>query len=285
MQVERAAEDQHGGHRQGVAGVAEREEDVAQPQGVALGGVGGGDGLVDQVHPAGGQPQRLDGAGALHGLGQALGEPGVGGRLPQVALVRPAQVPAGGAVEHRHREQAGQQQEGADQHQGAEGEADDADRGHGGRDRGADGAGQLVDVAGGASDQVAGVGVLHRLRRQSQQVGDELLAQVGQDLLAEPGRRVLGEPDQHGLGGQAAEDEQHQAQHGVLAVGDVGDQGAEQPGGEQPGDGGERLQADHQGELAAVGEEGTPRVRGEFTVRSDRQLTHAAAVQRSTSSR
>lgn len=285
VQIERAADDQHRGHRQGVTGVAQREEDIAQPQGVAFGGIGAGDVLVELVHPAGGQPQPVDRTGALDGLRQALGQPRVGGGLEQIPLVRPSQVPAGRAEQHRDRDQARQQQDRADQRQGTEGEPEDADRGQGRRDRGTDGVGEQVDVPGRPGDQVTAVRVLDDLRRQGEQVRHEFLAQCGEDLLAERGGGVPRETYQHGLAGQAAEDQQDQAFHRVLALGHVRDQGAEQPRGEQPARRGAPLQGDHQAELGAVGQDGAPHIRAEFTARGDGQRAHTAAVQRSTRDR
>ena len=89
-----AADEQRGHHRHQVADLHHREEDRAQAQRVALGRERAPDvGVGALAGAAAWAPQRLDRAGALDGLGQAVGEVGVGGALAQVARPAPGEVP------------------------------------------------------------------------------------------------------------------------------------------------------------------------------------------------
>ena len=92
--------------------------------------------------------QCFDGAGALDGLGETVGDVGVGGVLAQVAGGCAAQVPAGDDHQRRHGQDTEEGERGAHQCQGAEGEDERDDGDERGGDAHPDRARQRVDVAG-----------------------------------------------------------------------------------------------------------------------------------------
>ena len=87
--------DQQGDHARGLEGEVERrEEQVAQRHAVALGLGRHLDVVVAGADPHAGQAQRLEGAGALDGLGERGVDPGVRRALGDVALGCAPQVAA-----------------------------------------------------------------------------------------------------------------------------------------------------------------------------------------------
>ena len=145
------------------------------------------------------EAQRLDGAGALDGLGEGGVDAGVRRALAQVAVLGAGEVPPQPDHQRRHAEQAGQRDPPADPDRGDEGEhrGDDGDRPLG--QRPAHRPAELVDVAAGPGQQVAGAGRLDDADRQRERVVDEVLAQLGQHLLAEHLASVARVAGQHGL--------------------------------------------------------------------------------------
>ena len=112
----------------------------------------------------------------------------------------------------------------------------------------------MLDVAGGAGDQVAGAGRLDRAKGQAEHAVEELLAQLGQDQLAQGVGGQPGHPDQHHLGDQGGQHGQGDLVDppGGGAAADLVDQQAEQGRAGQPGQGGRGVQPDHQGQAATV---------------------------------
>ncbi|CAM5643677.1 hypothetical protein SANTM175S_05937 [Streptomyces antimycoticus] len=161
-----------------------------QPDRMALGRVGPGDVPVRALRARTGQAQCLDGTGSLDGLGEALGDPCVGRALAQERLARPAEEPPGRDPQHRNPDQAGEGQQRAHHDQGAEGDGDGDQGGHGGGDRAAHTAREHLHVPDGAGDQIARARPFDGGQRQGEHIADEPLAQRGQDLLAQPRRGV-----------------------------------------------------------------------------------------------
>ena len=114
--------------------------------------------------------------------------------------------------------------------------------------------GDVLDVAGGAGQQVAGAGVLDGAEGQGEHAVEELLAQLGQDPLAEHVGGQAGHPHQHDLGDQGGQHGQGDPVDvpGGGGPGDLVDQQAEQGGAGQPGHGGRGVQADGQRQRPAV---------------------------------
>ena len=112
----------------------------------------------------------------------------------------------------------------------------------------------MLDVAGGAGDQVAGAGRLDRAEGQAEDAVEELLAQLGQHPLAEGVGGQAGHPDQHHLGDQGGQHGQGDLVDppGGGAAADLVDQQAEQGRAGQPGHGGRGVQPDGQGQAAPV---------------------------------
>ena len=119
LRVEVAAEEQRADGGDQVGQLHAREEHGAQVERVALRGVGLLDGLVDGLDPPLPEAERLDGAGALDGLGEGRVHDRVGRVLAQVAVLGAGEVPAQPDDQRRDAEQARDRDPPAD-----------ADRGH-----------------------------------------------------------------------------------------------------------------------------------------------------------
>ncbi len=162
------------------------------------------------------EAQRLDGPGALDGLGEGRVDPGVRRALAQVAVLGAGEVPPQPDHQRRDAEQAGQRHPPADRDGGHEGQdgGDQGDRPLG--QRVADRPAELVDVARGPGEEVARAGGLDDADGQREGVGHEVLPQLRQHLLAEH----LG--DVPGIAGQHRGHQQEAGQHDHDAV-DVGE--------------------------------------------------------------
>ena len=206
--------------------------------------------------------QRVDGPGALHGLGQPVGHRRVRGVLPQVAGRRPVQVPAGADPDDRYGDQQRQGQQRPDQHQRADHQEHRDHRDHRLGHREPHAPRQRVDVTGGPGQQVTRAGPLHGGQRQAEHPLDELLAQVGQDPLAEAGRGQMREVHQnrlhhHETGDRPGEPVDHPDPVVVL---DRLDEIAQQPRPGQAGDRRHHVQPDREAERARVAPEQIPGV-------------------------
>src|SRR5215217_5663560 len=253
--VEQAAGQHRGRHRDQVAALDDRVPDGAQEQGVALGPVLLADVVVGAADAALLEPQGLDGTAALDGLGDPAGEPRPGGHLAQVAGRGPAQVPAGRHPQQGHHDQhrwQGDPGRGHDRRPDGQQGGDGGDQGLG--DGEADRLGDVLDVAGGAGQQVARAGLLDRAQGQGEHAVQELLAQLGQDPLAEHVGGQAGQPREHDLGDQGGQHGQGDAVGPPSGgpAGDLVDQQAEQGRAGQAGQGGGGVQADGQGQAAPV---------------------------------
>ena len=155
VNVEQPADHQRRHDRHDVGGVDDRQEHRLEPQHVPLRRERGRDVGVHPLEPPVRDPQRLDGTGALHGLGQPLGELRVGRAPGQERRTPPAQVPPRGAPQGGYRDQARYGQQRAHQHDAAECDHDRGHRDHGVRYGVPRGLQQHVHVAGGARDEVA----------------------------------------------------------------------------------------------------------------------------------
>ncbi len=229
----------------GVEGdVDDREEQVAQRHGVALGLGGDGDVVVALGHAATGQAEGLDGAGALDGLGQRRVDPGVRRALGDVAPGSTAEVAADREVagaddeQGRHRQQHRVEQH-RDHGQGDGQQRDDRHR-QTELDRPAHGA----DVAGHPRDEVAGAGALHLAQRQAEDRADDVLPCGREQVLPEERRGPLGEEGEERLRHHHADDQQRDlVEARPVGVHRAVDEVAQQPGYDERG--GRRESVEH----------------------------------------
>jgi hypothetical protein len=211
--------------------------------------------VVGAADPALLEPQGLDGAAALDRLGDPAGQPRPGGHLAPVAVGGAPQVPAGREPQQRQHDQHRRQRDpGRHSDRGGDGQGpgDDGDQGLGHAE--AHHLGDVLDVAGGAGDQVAGAGRLDRAQGEAEHAVQELLAQLGQHPLAEGVGGQPAHPVEHHLGDQGGQHGQGDLVHppGGGAATDLVDQQAEQGRAGQPGQGGGGVQADRQRQAPAV---------------------------------
>ena len=201
------AADEQGDHARRVErDVDHGEEQVPQRHGVALGLSRHRHVVVAGAHAEVGQPERLDGPGALGGLGEGGVDPGVRRALGDVALRRPLQVAAyleprrADHEQRRHREQHRVEQHGDD------GERDGQARDDRLRYAELHRATHRADVAGHARDQVTGRGALDPSERQAQHGPHDELARRRQQVLTEDRRGALRQERQHCLGADDRDD-------------------------------------------------------------------------------
>ena len=116
------------------------------------------------------EPERLDGARALDGLGERGVDLRVGRALAQVAVLGAGEVPPQPDHQRRHAEQARQRHPPADAERGDEGDDRGDDRDRPLRQRQPHRPAELVDVAAGAGQQVAGARPTRRRRPGSARV-------------------------------------------------------------------------------------------------------------------
>ncbi len=163
--VEPAAEHQGQHGRDQVGELHVREEHGAQVERVALGQVRLPDVAVEPAYLLVLEPERLDGPGALDGLGEGRVDPGVRRALAQVAVLGAGEVPPQPDHQRRDAEQARERDPPADRDGGHEGQhgGDQRDRPLG--QRVADRPAELVDVARGPGEQVARARRTRRRRR------------------------------------------------------------------------------------------------------------------------
>ena len=241
-------------HRQHVGDVDRREQDRAEVERPALGAVGVREVGVDALDAPPPEAERVDRTAAVDRLADGAGHRRVGGALPEVALRRPLQVPPRPDQDRRQADDARQRCDRADEDGGDDRQQDRDRRDERLRNREADGARERVDVRGRARDEIARARALDHGERQREHLAHEVLAQIGEDLLREHERRAPREPGQHRLrdhgDGEHRDDAVDVA--GRRALIHRLDERAEQERPDEPGQSGERVQAEHDGERAAV---------------------------------
>ncbi len=245
-----AAQRQGGEHRERVRGVDAREPHGAQPHRVPLPGEPLPDLPVRQPDALVAEAEGLDGAPGVDRLGEHGVDRRVPGRLGAVRSWRAPEVPAGGDQQQRQADHCcgGQQRRG--QQQGAQ-HQDHRDQGH--RQFGdglADRLGEPVDVGGAPGDQVPGARTFQHAGRQRDRADQEVLPEVGEHLLAEDAAAQPGPAQEGGLDQQRGQVPADGGGDPALgrARAQALDQGAERPRTDQPGDGGDGVQADHRAE-------------------------------------
>ena len=148
------------------------------------------------------------------------------------------------------------------------------------RDREADGARERVDVRRRARDEIARARTLDDGERQRQHLAHEVLAQPREHLLREHERGAPRKPGQRGLGDHRHDED---GDHAVDVCGrrpviDRLHEHAEQKRPDEAGQSRERVQAEHDGEAAAVAAQQDGRVPAHLRPCGDRQpLVHAAS--------
>ena len=161
---------------QDVGDVDGRKPDRAQPERVALRGVGVGEVGVDPACPLRRQAERLDGAPAVDRLTGGAGHRRVRRPLPEVARRGVAEVPPRPDEQDRRSDETGQRGDGAHPHGGR----DDEECGHARDrrlgDRESDRARERVDIGRRAGDEVADPGPLDGGERQRENPTHEVVA-------------------------------------------------------------------------------------------------------------
>ena len=273
-QTSAAATGQHVGDLDG------REPDGAQVERPPLGPVGVCEVGVDPLDPAAPEAERLDRAAAVDGLADRAGHGRVGRALPQVALGRAAQVPAGADQDRGQADDARQRGDRADEDRRDDRQHRRHRRDQRLGDREAHRPRERVDVRSRARDEIAGAGALDGRERQREDAAHEVLAQAREHLLGEDEGRAAREPRQDRL----REHEAGQQRDDAVDVGrgravlDRLDELAEQARAGQPGDRGEPVQPEHDEEGAPVLPEERCRMGADLRPVGDREpLAHAAS--------
>ena len=275
---EPAAPEHAGDDREDVRDLGRREPEGAQAQRVALRRVGLREVRVDLPDAVLREPQRIDGEPAVDGLADGAGHRRVGGALAEVALRRPAEIPAG--ADHDRRDAGDESESG--RRADPDGSRHRQDGRHGGDqrlgDREPDRAGERVDVRRRPRDEVAGPRPLDARERQREHRSHEVLAELGEDPLGDDERGPSREPREHRL-----EHDEHGEHDGDAidvrarrAVGDRLDEASEQGRTDQSGGCGERMQSDDAGQGGTMPSREPAGVTAELGTVGDReQLGHS----------
>ena len=277
---EPAAPRERGGNREHVGELGRREPDRAQEERSHLCLVRVVEVGVDAVDAFLPQAQSLDGPSTLDRLADGAGQRRVRRALPEVARRSPVEVPPGAEEEQRDAREAGEGRQGADPNGRGHGEHRRDRRDQRFRDGKAHRTSERVDVSGGARDEVAGAGPLHRRERQAQDAAHEVLAELGEDPLREHERGPPREPGEHGLHDEEPGEQEDdlvdvRASRPIL---DRLDEGAHEQRAGEPGGRGGRVEADHAGQAAPVPSAQPLRLVAELVACRDRkQLVHTSS--------